>query len=169
MRVLITGGAGFIGSHVTDALLKRGDEVICLDNFNDYYDPKRKRRNVAPFVDLTGYRLCEGDIRSEDDLQVVFGTEKIDKVLHVAAMAGVRSSIKNPALYSAVNVTGTSNVLEMTRRHEVSSFVFASSSSVYGARGQAPFREDEAVDHPISPYAATKRAAELLTYTYHHL
>jgi UDP-glucuronate 4-epimerase len=169
MRVLITGGAGFIGSHVTDALLKRGDEVICLDNFNDYYDPKRKRRNVAPFVDLTGYRLCEGDIRSEDDLQVVFGTEKIDKVLHVAAMAGVRSSIKNPALYSAVNVTGTSNVLEMARRHEVSSFVFASSSSVYGARGQAPFREDEAVDHPISPYAATKRAAELLTYTYHHL
>ena len=169
MRVLITGGAGFIGSHVTDVLLRRGDEVVCLDNFNDYYDPRRKWRNVAPFADLPGYRLCEGDIRSEDDLLAVFGAEKIDKVLHIAAMAGVRCSINNPVLYSAVNVAGTSNVLEMARRHEVRNFVFASSSSVYGARSQAPFREDEAVDYPISPYAATKRAAELLTYTYHHL
>ena len=99
----------------------------------------------------------------------MFEAEKIDKVLHIAAMAGVRCSIKNPVLYSAVNVAGTSNVLEMARRHEVRNFVFASSSSVYGARSQAPFSEDEAVDHPISPYAASKRAAELLTYTYHYL
>lgn len=169
MRVLVTGGAGFIGSHSTKALLDRGDEVVCLDNFNDYYDPERKRRNVAPFLDRTGYRLCEGDIRSEDDLRTVFEAQTIDKVLHIAAMAGVRYSIKNPALYCEVNVTGTTNVLEMARRNEVLNFVFASSSSVYGARSQAPFREDEAVDHPISPYAATKRAAELMTYTYHHL
>ena len=169
MRVLITGGAGFIGSHVTERLLNRGDEVICLDNFNDYYDPRRKRRNVAPFLDRVGYTLLEGDIRSLDDLQAAFATGTIDKVLHIAAMAGVRYSIQRPELYAAVNVTGTTNVLDMACKHNVRNFVFASSSSVYGARSEAPFRESEPVECPISPYAATKRAAELLTYTYHHL
>jgi len=169
MRVLITGGAGFIGSHVTAWLLKRGDEVICLDNFNDYYDPQRKRRNIEPFLERPGYTLHEGDIRSLEDLQAVFGASPIDKVLHIAAMAGVRYSIQHPELYAAVNVTGTTNVLEIARRHNVRNFVFASSSSVYGARSEAPFRESEMADCPISPYAATKRAAELLTFTYHHL
>ena len=169
MRILITGGAGFIGSHVTEVLLKRGDQVICLDNFNDYYDPTRKRRNVAPFLERPAYRLYEADIRTATDLQAVFEAERPDKVLHIAAMAGVRYSIQNPALYASVNVTGTVNVLEMARQYGVRNFVFASSSSVYGARSQAPFREDDPADQPISPYAATKRAAELLTYTYHHL
>ena len=169
MRVLVTGGAGFIGSHVSERLLQRGDEVICLDNFNDYYAPERKRKNVEPFLNRSNYHLYEGDVRSEQDLAKVFQDEKIDKILHIAAMAGVRYSIQHPALYASVNVTGTINLLEIARRHEVQNFVFASSSSVYGARSQAPFREDEPVDHPISPYAATKRAAELLTYTYHHL
>ena len=169
MRILITGGAGFIGSHVTEVLLKRGDQVICLDNFNDYYDPTRKRRNVAPFLDRPAYSLYEADIRTTTDLQAVFEAERPDKVLHIAAMAGVRYSIQNPALYASVNVTGTVNVLEMARQYGVRNFVFASSSSVYGARSQAPFREDDPADQPISPYAATKRAAELLTYTYHHL
>jgi len=169
LRILITGGAGFIGSHVTEVLLKRGDQVICLDNFNDYYDPTRKRRNVAPFLERPAYRLYEADIRTATDLQAVFEAERPDKVLHIAAMAGVRYSIQNPALYASVNVTGTVNVLEMARQYGVRNFVFASSSSVYGARSQAPFREDDPADQPISPYAATKRAAELLTYTYHHL
>ena len=169
MRVLITGGAGFIGSHVTERLLMRGDEVICLDNFNDYYDPARKRRNVEPFLVRPGYTLHEGDIRSLDDLDAVFGSGPVDKVLHIAAMAGVRYSIQHPDLYADVNVTGTTNVLEMARKHVVSNFVFASSSSVYGSRNEAPFRESEWADCPISPYAATKRAAELMTFTYHHL
>lgn len=169
MKVLVTGGAGFIGSHVSDFLLRRGDEVVCLDNFNDYYTPERKRKNIAPFLGRPDYRLYEGDIRSEDDLSRVFHNEKIDKILHIAAMAGVRYSIQQPALYAAVNVVGTANVLEMARRYGVQNFVFASSSSVYGARSRAPFREDDPVDCPISPYAATKRAGELLAYTYHHL
>jgi UDP-glucuronate 4-epimerase len=169
MRVLVTGGAGFIGSHVSEFLLHRGDEVICLDNFNDYYAPERKRKNIAPFLGRSDYRLQEGDICSEQDLARLFQTEKIDKILHIAAMAGVRYSIQHPTLYASVNVAGTINLLEMARQHGVGNFVFASSSSVYGARSRAPFREDEPVDHPISPYAATKRAAELMTHTYHHL
>ncbi|MGQ9625596.1 MAG: NAD-dependent epimerase/dehydratase family protein [Anaerolineae bacterium] len=169
MKVLITGGAGFIGSHTTEALLKRGDEVVCLDNFNDYYDPNRKRKNVAHFRDSKGYALYEADIRDAPALEEIFAREKVDKVLHIAAMAGVRYSLQRPALYAQVNVEGTVNVLECARRFGVREFIFASSSSVYGARSQAPFREDDPVERPISPYAATKRAAELLVYTYHHL
>lgn len=169
LNVLVTGGAGFIGSHTTQRLLERGDRVICLDNFNDYYDPARKRRNIAPFLNHAGYVLYEADIRSRDALRTVFESARIDKVLHIAAMAGVRYSIQNPALYAEVNVTGTLNVLEMARIHRVQNFVFASSSSVYGLTSRAPFREDEPVSRPISPYAATKRAAELLLHTYHHL
>lgn len=169
MKVLITGGAGFIGSHTTEALLKRGDEVVCLDNFNDYYDPNRKRKNVAHFRGSKGYALYEADIRDAPALEEIFAREKVDKVLHIAAMAGVRYSLQRPALYAQVNVEGTVNVLECARRFGVREFIFASSSSVYGARSQAPFREDDPVERPISPYAATKRAAELLVYTYHHL
>jgi len=169
LKTLITGGAGFIGSHTTAALLARGDQVVCLDNFNDYYSPERKRQNVAPFLDHPAYKLYEADIRDATALEKVFAQENIDKVIHIAAMAGVRYSLRHPALYAQVNVEGTVNMLECARRYQVTNFVFASSSSVYGMRSEAPFREDDPVSQPISPYAATKRAAELITYTYHHL
>jgi UDP-glucuronate 4-epimerase len=169
LKILVTGGAGFIGSHATEALLARGDQVVCVDSFNDYYDPARKRRNVAPFLGRSTYRLVEADIRAPQPLADLFAAEQFDKVLHLAAMAGVRYSIQHPELYAGVNVCGTVNLLDLACRHEVRNFVLASSSSVYGARSKAPFREEDSVEHPISPYAATKRAAELLTYTYHHL
>ncbi|MFO7741269.1 MAG: GDP-mannose 4,6-dehydratase [Anaerolineae bacterium] len=169
MKVLVTGAAGFIGSHVAEALLARGDEVVGLDNFNDYYDPVRKRANVERAGSCPAYRVVEGDVRDEPLLAGLFDREGFDKVCHVAAMAGVRYSIERPELYESVNVRGTLNVLEEARRHNVASFVFASSSSVYGANNPVPFREDAVVSQPISPYAATKVAKEVLAYTYHHL
>jgi len=169
MKVLLTGAAGFIGSHVGDALLTRGDEVVGLDNFNDYYDPARKRANVEAAREQRRYHLVEGDVRDETLLARLFDDHGFDKVCHIAAMAGVRTSIEQPRLYESVNVRGTMNVLEQARRHDVRSFVFASSSSVYGATNPVPFREDAVVTRPISPYAATKVAKEVLTYTYHHL
>jgi UDP-glucuronate 4-epimerase len=170
LKILITGGAGFIGSHVSEVLLARDDQVVCVDNFNDYYDPARKHRNVAAFLGHPAYQLVKADIRAPaEGLADLFAAQKFDKVLHIAAMAGVRYSIEHPDLYAAVNVSGTINMLELACRHGVRNFVFASSSSVYGARSQAPFREEDAAEQPISPYAATKRAAELLTFTYHHL
>jgi len=169
MRVLVTGGAGFIGSHTTEALLERGDEVVCLDNFNDYYSPTRKRKNIAGFLGNPAYKLYEADIRDFETLERIFKAEVFDKIIHIAAMAGVRASIRNPLLYEEVNVKGTLNLLELSRRYGIGNFVFVSSSSVYGARSEAPFREDDPCDRPISPYAATKRAGELLAYTYHHL
>ncbi|MFB0536529.1 MAG: GDP-mannose 4,6-dehydratase [Anaerolineae bacterium] len=169
MKVLITGGAGFIGSHTTSALLSRGDQVVCLDNFNDYYSPQRKRKNVAEFRDDPDYRLYEGDIRDGGRLEEVLTKEKPDKVIHIAAMAGVRPSIERPLLYEEVNVKGTLNVLEAARRHRVTHFLFASSSSVYGGQEKVPFSEDTPIARPISPYAATKAAGELLCHTYHHL
>jgi len=166
MNVLVTGAAGFIGSHVAEALLDRGDAVVGLDNFNDYYDPARKRANVERAVDHAGYDLVEGDVRDERLLADLFESRGFDKICHIAAMAGVRYSIEHPELYESVNVRGTLNVLEQARRHGVRTFVFASSSSVYGATTPVPFREDAVVTRPISPYAATKVA---LAYTYHHL
>ena len=168
-KILVTGGAGFIGSHTTQALLDRGDEVICLDNFNDYYDPQRKYKNAALFVGRPGYTLIEGDIRDQDTLETLFEAHQPRRVIHIAAMAGVRYSIRHPELYESVNVRGTLNILELARRYEIENMAFASSSSVYGARQKVPFSEDDRVDTPVSPYAATKRAAELLCYTYHHL
>lgn len=170
MKVLVTGGAGFIGSHTTTALLKRGDEVVCLDNFHDlYYDPALKWRRIEPFRDDPAWTLYQGDIRDAELLEQIFGKERFDKVIHIAALAGVRNSLRYPQLYEEVNVKGTLNVLEAARNHGIRNFVFASSSSVYGDRSQAPFREEEPADWPISPYAATKRADELLCYAYHHL
>ena len=169
MKVLVTGGAGFIGSHLSEALLARGDEVICLDNFNDYYSPERKRRNIAGLLKSPAFRLYEGDIRDAMAVAALFERERPQRVVHIAAMAGVRYSIEHPQLYQEVNVGGTLVVLEQARRHGVDNFLLASSSSVYGADSHAPFREDDACARPISPYAATKRAAELLAYTYHHL
>ncbi len=168
MRVLLTGVAGFIGSHTAEALLARGDEVVGVDNFNTFYDPAIKRRNLASIVSHPGFTLLEADVCDEAAMDAVF-SRGCDAVVHLAAWAGVRPSIQRPELYFDVNVRGFLNVLERTRRTGVSRFVFASSSSVYGGRTNVPFCETDPVDHPISPYAATKKADEVLAYTYHHL
>jgi UDP-glucuronate 4-epimerase len=167
--ILITGGAGFIGSHLTETLLQKGHKVICLDNFNDYYDPLIKRGNIESVGKHPDYHLYEGDILDLDLLHTIFDSDNIDTVVHLAARAGVRPSLLDPRLYQQVNVEGTNNLLEISRQFSISKFVFASSSSVYGKNEKVPFSETDFVDHPISPYAATKKACELLCYTYHHL
>ena len=167
-RYLVTGGAGFIGSHLVDRLLARGDEVVVLDNFNDFYDPGLKRRNCAPHLSNRAYRLVEGDLRSTEDCRRAF-EGGIDQVVHLAAMAGVRPSLKNPGLYVDVNLKGTANLYDAALEAGCKNVVFASSSSVYGANEKVPFCEDDSVDHPVSPYAATKKAGELLSHTYHHI
>jgi len=167
--LLITGGAGFIGSHLAEALLAAGQRVVVLDNFDAFYDPAAKRGNVAAALEHPRYRLVEGDIRDVGALDALFGSEPIEAVVHLAARAGVRPSIADPVLYSSVNLDGTTRLLEACRRHGVRRFIFGSSSSVYGNNEKVPFSEDDPVDHPISPYAATKKAGELLCYCYHHL
>ncbi len=169
MRVLVTGAAGFIGSHVVEALLGRGDEVVGIDNFNDFYAPSIKRRNVASLASLGGFTLVEGDILGAADLDRCVALGPYDAIVHLAAWAGVRPSIERPEVYADVNVRGTLDLLERARRMPAPRFVFASSSSVYGGRETVPFREDDPVDRPISPYAATKKAGEVLCFTYHHL
>lgn len=166
---LLTGGAGFIGSHLTRRLLGRGDRVTVLDDFNDYYDPARKRANVAPFNERDGYRLVEGDIRDTELVDSLFADGGFDSVIHLAARAGVRPSLRQPILYEDVNCIGTLRLLEAARHHGPRIFVFGSSSSVYGINRKVPFAEDDRVDLPISPYATTKRAGELLCFNYHHL
>lgn len=168
-HALITGGAGFIGSHLTRRLLDRGDSVTTLDDFNDYYDPARKRANVAPFAGRDGYRLVEGDIRDHELVDELFREGRFDSVVHLAARAGVRPSLAEPILYEDVNCIGTLRLLEAARNHGPSVFVFGSSSSVYGINEKVPFSEEDEVNQPISPYATTKRAGELLCYNYHHL
>lgn len=175
--ILVTGGAGFIGSHLSERLLKEGNKVLVIDNFNDYYDPKIKRNNVEEVkqtcmknnINLENYKVCEGDIRDIKFLEEIFCENKIDSIMHLAAMAGVRPSIQNPALYYDVNITGTVNLLDKCREYSIKQFVFASSSSVYGNNEKVPFAESDRVDNPISPYAATKKSGELLCHTYHHL
>lgn len=168
MRYLVTGGAGFIGSHLAEALLIRGDEVIVLDNFNTYYDPRRKRQNVARSLSQPGYTLVEGDFRDRAFLEQLFTTYKIEKIAHLGAMAGPRPSIKDPSLYEEVNIRGTINLLELASQYQVKGFVFASTSSVYG-NSPTPWSEDLPALQPLSPYAATKRAAEIMAYTMHYL
>ncbi|HGY90953.1 MAG TPA: NAD-dependent epimerase/dehydratase family protein [Planctomycetes bacterium] len=167
-RYLVTGGAGFIGSHLVDRLLARGDEVVVLDNFNDFYDPSLKRRNCAPHLENRAYRLVEGDLRDARDCHRAF-EGGIDQVIHLAAMAGVRPSLKNPGLYVDVNLKGTANLYDAALEAGCKNIVFASSSSVYGANEKVPFSEEDPVDFPVSPYAATKKAGELLSHTYHHI
>lgn len=169
MKILVTGGAGFIGSSVTDRLLERGDEVVCLDNFDDFYKPSIKRRNIEAALKHKSYKLVEGDIRDMGMLNALFTAEKFDMIFHPAARAGVRPSIVDPMLYEDVNIKGTMNLLEMSREHGIKGFIFASSSSVYGENEKVPFSEEDNVDYPISPYAATKKACELICYTYHQL
>ncbi|MFO0627816.1 MAG: GDP-mannose 4,6-dehydratase [Polyangiales bacterium] len=169
MRVLVTGAAGFIGSHTAEHLLRRGDEVVGLDNFNDFYDPAIKRRNASILAAYPGFEMREADLCDEPALDRLFAGGPFDGVVHLAAWAGVRPSIQRPDIYIDANVRGTTNLLERARRGPGTRFVFASSSSVYGGRETVPFRETDPVDHPISPYAATKKAGEVLCYTWHHL
>lgn len=174
MRILVTGGAGFIGSHLCERLLTDGHDVVAIDNFSDFYDPRSKRCNIEAVAAAasrsgTGFLLCEGDIRDSELIREVFRQEAPEAVIHLAAAAGVRPSIENPLYYEEVNVRGTMNVLEGARGAGVRTFLFASSSSVYGDSPKVPFSESDPVDNPISPYAATKKAGELICYTYHHL
>ncbi len=174
MNILVTGGAGFIGSHLCQRLLTLGHDLGVVDNFNDFYDPAIKRRNIRE-VRETSRRLgrnlliYEGDIRDIPFLEEVFRVSAPEVVIHLAAMAGVRPSIENPRLYAQVNLDGTLNVLEASRGAGVRRFLFASSSSVYGNNPKVPFAESDPVDTPISPYAATKKGGELLCHTWHHL
>jgi len=175
--ILVTGGAGFIGSHLTEALLKSGQKVVVLDNFNDFYDPVIKRENIKAITTKMAQlgipedhiQIIEGDIRDPEQMDKLFASSSIQLVVHLAAMAGVRPSISAPLLYNDVNINGTLNLLEMCKKYRVKKFVFASSSSVYGNNKKVPFAETDFVDHPVSPYAATKRAGELFCHTYHHL
>ena len=167
--ILLTGGAGFIGSHLSEALLASGRDVVCLDDFNDYYDPAFKRENVKPFERNPRWRLVEGDIRDAALVAEVYRRYGVSATIHLAARAGVRPSIRQPVLYEQVNCLGTLNLLEAARQAQANTFIFGSTSSVYGINSKLPFAEEDPITCPVSPYAATKRAAELMAYTYHHL
>ena len=167
MKLLVTGAAGFIGSHLVERLLARGEEVVGLDSFDDFYDPAVKRANLSAAGEHPAFELVEGDIRDAEALRGLPGG--IDAIVHLAARAGVRPSIEQPSLYQDVNVRGTQELLEYARAAGVRRFLFGSSSSVYGNNVKVPFSEEDPVDRPISPYAATKRAGELICHTYRHL
>ena len=166
-RVLVTGAAGFIGSSLVDRLIGEGREVVGLDSFDPFYAESEKLRNLDSAVLGRTFRLVRGDIRDATLLSQVFSEGRFDVVVHLAALAGVRPSLERPAAYTDVNVNGTAQLLEAAVRSECPRFVFASSSSVYGEREAGPFFESDRVDHPISPYAATKRAGELLSHSFH--
>lgn len=167
--VLVTGGAGFIGSHLCERLVSEGIEVVCLDNFDPFYDPKIKRQNISYLMNLPNFTLIEGDIRDLEALRQVRRRYEFGAVVHLAARAGVRRSAREPLLYEEVNVKGTLNLLESFKDASLKSFIFGSSSSVYGIIRKAPTKEDDEASRPISPYSATKKAGELLCHTYHHL
>ncbi len=169
--ILVTGGAGFIGSHLCERLLDDQTEVICLDNFDSFYDPRIKIKNVEEVKKKypERFELIMGDIRNPEHLQETFRKNQIDLVVHLAARAGVRPSISDPLLYQDVNIRGTIALLESCRAHGIKNFIFASSSSVYGENQRVPFTEEDLDIQPISPYGATKRAGELHCYSYHHL
>lgn len=169
MGILVTGGAGFIGSHLVERLLELGHPCVCLDNFDPFYPEQIKRRNLAGFAGHPNFRLVEGDLRDPEAYQRVARTMEISTIVHLAARAGVRPSLEQPLLYSEVNLIGTMRLLEFAREKGIRKFVFASSSSVYGNNEKVPFHEDDRVDWPISPYAATKKAGELLCHTHAHL
>ena len=168
-KILITGAAGFIGSHLAERLLDRGDTVVGFDNFNDYYDPEIKRSNVANALENSSYSLHEADLRDKDIVNDVFDAEKPDVVVHLAARAGVRPSLEDPNLYNRVNVIGSQHILDACLEFKPSHLVFASSSSVYGGITEVPFTEDMDISRPISPYAATKRMNELMAHVYSHI
>ncbi len=169
MTTLVTGGAGFIGSHVAADLLARGDRVVVLDNFNDYYDPAIKRGNAVRLRDYESCTLVEGDIRDASLVERVVAEQGIKRVAHLAALAGVRASVNQPRLYLDVNLIGTLNLLEAAKRAGSEQFVLASTSSVYGRTEILPFVETDTADRPLAAYPASKRAAEMLAHTYHNL
>jgi len=167
-RILVTGAAGFIGSTLVDRLLAEGREVVGLDSFDPFYPEDQKQRNLASALEYSTFQLVRGDIRNADTVTSLFSETRFNSVVHLAALAGVRPSLERPAVYADVNVHGTSVVLEAAVNHGNPRVVFASSSSVYGEREDGPFRETDPVERPISPYAATKRAGELVAHTFHH-
>jgi UDP-glucuronate 4-epimerase len=168
-KIVVTGGAGFIGSHLIDQLLKLGHQVICVDNFDPFYRESIKQGNIEKALTDSNFTLVKCDIRNQSEIEKCFADNKIDLVIHLAAKAGVRPSIEDPKNYFDVNVTGTLILLEAMRKYGVNKMLFASSSSVYGNNKKVPFAETDNVDLPISPYAASKKAGELLCHTYHHL
>lgn len=169
-NILITGGAGFIGSHLVDRLINEGGwRITVIDDFNDFYSPAIKRRNVQLHAGNPDYQLFKTDIRDHGALEQIFRQTKFDCLVHLAARAGVRPSLKHPLLYAETNINGTLNLLELAREHDLKQFVFGSSSSVYGINAKVPFTEEDPIRQPISPYAATKAAGELLCHTYAHL
>ena len=168
--ILITGGAGFIGSHLVDRLMAEGDwQVTVVDDFNDFYDPSTKRANIESHLANSNFQLIEADIRDGNALAKAFDNRRLDGIVHLAARAGVRPSLKEPRLYVETNINGTMNLLELARTHNIKQFVFGSSSSVYGLNPKVPFNENDPIFNPISPYAATKAAGELICHTYAHL
>lgn len=168
--ILVTGGAGFIGSQLVDRLLSEGEwQVSVVDDFNNFYDPAIKHANVRRHEQNSNYRLFEADIRDKFALEKIFAANSFACIVHLAARAGVRPSLEQPLLYVETNINGTMNLLELAREHNVRQFVFGSSSSVYGINAKVPFSEDDPIRQPISPYAATKAAGELLCHTYSHL
>lgn len=166
---LITGGAGFIGSHLADFLLKENNKVVVIDNFNNFYSPTIKEKNVEQNLKNPNYKLERIDIRNGEEVKRVFKENSISTVIHLAAMAGVRPSIENPVLYQEVNCVGSQNILEAMKENNIKNIVFASSSSVYGNTKEVPFKEEYIVDYAISPYAATKKANEVMAHVYHKL
>ena len=168
-KVLITGGAGFIGGHLTERLLAAGDQVYVIDNFNDFYNPAVKKNNVAAFSGNSAYTIVSGDLRDDKAMDQLFEYGPFDIVVHLAAMAGVRPSLANPSHYMDVNVNGSQKLIDrITRSASATRLVFGSSSSVYGARSGESFKESDVVDQPLSPYAASKAANELQCYAAHH-
>lgn len=169
MKILVTGAAGFIGMHTSERLLARGDEVVGLDNLNDYYDPGLKESRLARLRPHPAFRFVKLDVADRPGVERLFAAEKFERVIHLAAQAGVRYSIQNPHAYVDSNLVGFVNILEGCRHHQVQHLVYASSSSVYGGNTKMPFSEHDSVDHPVSLYAATKKANELMAHTYSHL
>jgi len=169
MQALVTGAAGFIGSHLCERLLAQGWEVVGLDNLDDFYNPQIKRGNVAALEADQQFHLVEGDIRNEECVSSILSKSTIDIIVHLAAKVGVRPSIQEPMVYQEVNIKGTLVLLEAAQKYGVPKVIFASSSSVYGNNAKVPFAEEDNVDYPISPYAATKKAGELICHTYNHL
>ncbi|AYH45337.1 NAD-dependent epimerase [Azoarcus sp. DN11] len=169
MKILVTGAAGFIGMHTSEVLLARGDQVVGLDNLNDYYDPQLKLDRLARLTPHPAFRFVKLDVADRAGMERLFAEEKFDRVIHLAAQAGVRYSLQNPHAYIESNVVGFTNILEGCRRNKVGHLVYASSSSVYGGNTRMPFSEHDNVDHPVSLYAATKKANELMAHTYSHL
>jgi UDP-glucuronate 4-epimerase len=169
MKVLVSGAAGFIGSNLAEKLARRGDEVVGLDNFNDYYDPAKKRVNEKRLAAYSNFKMIEADIRDREQMLALFEEERFESVAHLAALAGVRPAVKYPDLYVEVDYNGSQNLMDAARFSQVQNFVFASTSSVYGATKQIPFLETDPCDRPLQPYAAAKRGVEMLGYTYHYL